>query len=111
MHGSNPLAAHLFQGLLHGLALRIDHGLFWRNDNFCFHAKTGRARKPWGNVEETAPRMPALFQAGLPASRRGRQIAAVPELLIPQAGKRKLLSPSLAVISPRFSFSIHAVRA
>jgi hypothetical protein len=34
--------AHVFKGGLHGLALRIEHGFFWRNDNFGFHHKSKR---------------------------------------------------------------------
>jgi hypothetical protein len=37
MHGADAFVAHLFEGALNRLALRIEHGLFWCNDNLGFH--------------------------------------------------------------------------
>jgi hypothetical protein len=37
MDGADALVAHLFEGVLDGLALRIKDGLFWCDDNFRFH--------------------------------------------------------------------------
>src|ERR1700689_4244198 len=39
MYGADAFVAHLFEGALDGLALRIEHGLFRSNDNFGFHFK------------------------------------------------------------------------
>ena len=33
--------AHVFKGGLDGFALWIQDGLFWCDDDFCFHARTG----------------------------------------------------------------------
>jgi hypothetical protein len=37
VNGSNARVAHVREGVLDGFALRIEHGLFWRDDNLCFH--------------------------------------------------------------------------
>jgi len=37
----DALVTHLFQGVLDGLALGIDHGLFRSDDDFRFHAWAG----------------------------------------------------------------------
>ena len=36
--GADALVAHLFQGVGDGFALRVEHGLFGCDNNFCFHA-------------------------------------------------------------------------
>jgi hypothetical protein len=37
--GAQALVAHLFEGAGDGFALRVEHGLFGSDDNFCFHGK------------------------------------------------------------------------
>ena len=35
----DAVVAHMFERVLDGFALRINHGLFWCDDDFCFHAR------------------------------------------------------------------------
>jgi hypothetical protein len=37
MDRADAFVAHLFEGILHRLALRVEDGLFWCDDNFRFH--------------------------------------------------------------------------
>jgi hypothetical protein len=39
MHGPDALVAHVFEGVLHGFALRIEDRLFGSDNDFCFHLK------------------------------------------------------------------------
>src|SRR5947207_15898495 len=44
--GADSLVAHVFQGVLHGFALWVQHCLFGRNNYFCFHGQ--RSKRQWG---------------------------------------------------------------
>src|SRR5258708_3813416 len=52
VHGADPGITHVFQRALDGFALGVEDGLFWRNDNLCFHvdAKCPANNSPrcWG---------------------------------------------------------------
>src|SRR5580658_10212518 len=43
--GADALVAHLFEGVLDRLALRIQDGLLWCDNNFCFHFTFKRAAR------------------------------------------------------------------
>ena len=36
--GADALVTHVFEGVLDGFALRVEHGFLRRDDDFCFHA-------------------------------------------------------------------------
>ena len=64
-NGANPGVAHVFQRVLDGFALRVQHGFFWRNYDFRFH--------PNGNLRAIVPRISRqASQTGLDRIGRGR---------------------------------------
>ena len=69
MDGANALVAHLFEGVLDGFALRVKHGLFWCDNNFCFHANGTRDAARHGGMlsEDAASRQ--FFLRGQPAKK------------------------------------------
>lgn len=40
MHRADALVTHVFKRVLNRLALRVEDGFFWSNNNFRFHVKT-----------------------------------------------------------------------
>jgi hypothetical protein len=46
MNRPDPGVAHVFQCVLHGFALRIEHGFFRRDDDFCLHFGFVRGQAP-----------------------------------------------------------------
>ena len=52
MDGLDAAVAHVFQRVLDGFALGIHNGLFWCDDDFCFHARIRIVRKAGGRSEK-----------------------------------------------------------
>jgi hypothetical protein len=68
--GADAFVAHLFEGILDRLALRVQDGLFWSDDNFCFHVKgaaPGRHGKMLGKPLVRASFFVTVAQASSPA--------------------------------------------
>ena len=45
VYGIDAVIAHVFEGVLDGFSLRIDHSLFRSDDDFGFHVKAGQPRE------------------------------------------------------------------
>src|SRR5438046_3021576 len=78
VHGFDAAIAHVFERVLHGLALRIEHRFFGRNNNFGFHlkkskavqSKLGSCRRRKSNTALPQPHFPEIFYLLTGSSRR-----------------------------------------